>query len=186
MSIFLFRETISIHALREEGDPSTNCVRLSRFNFYPRPPRGGRLRHGWSRPTPKYFYPRPPRGGRPSGLSGTAYQSYFYPRPPRGGRRGRCGCIRLILTFLSTPSARRATHLEIPLESAIIISIHALREEGDSTICRVHPQGHLFLSTPSARRATRVPNTSNSASRFLSTPSARRATPQHTHAGFCA
>ena len=34
--------TISIHALREEGDPTfgQNWTRLE--NFYPRPPRGGR------------------------------------------------------------------------------------------------------------------------------------------------
>ena len=34
--------------------------------------------------------------------------------------------------FLSTPSARRATHLEPVLDVEIKISIHALREEGDS------------------------------------------------------
>ena len=35
--------TISIHALREEGDQK-NCCCLQRIsNFYPRPPRGGRL-----------------------------------------------------------------------------------------------------------------------------------------------
>ena len=35
--------SISIHALREEGDPDT-AVPFSGFcNFYPRPPRGGRL-----------------------------------------------------------------------------------------------------------------------------------------------
>ena len=34
---------ISIHALREEGDPVALNVRLKASNFYPRPPRGGRL-----------------------------------------------------------------------------------------------------------------------------------------------
>ena len=33
--------------------------------------------------------------------------------------------------FLSTPSARRATHLRRCAEDALKISIHALREEGD-------------------------------------------------------
>ncbi len=33
---------ISIHALREEGDRSGACLPLSRHDFYPRPPRGGR------------------------------------------------------------------------------------------------------------------------------------------------
>ena len=34
---------ISIHALREEGDGMTRIVSWYLFNFYPRPPRGGRL-----------------------------------------------------------------------------------------------------------------------------------------------
>ena len=122
----------------------------------------------------------------------------FYPRPPRGGRRGRCGCIRLILTFLSTPSARRATSkvqggIRVPE-----ISIHALREEGDDVpsvwmtwygyFYPRPPRGGrpgvvfssatsmIFLSTPSARRATSAFALSRSAGKFLSTPSARRAT----------
>ena len=34
---------ISIHALREEGDPGCWCRDSLHTNFYPRPPRGGRL-----------------------------------------------------------------------------------------------------------------------------------------------
>ena len=34
---------ISIHALREEGDSPYRPRRALRTNFYPRPPRGGRL-----------------------------------------------------------------------------------------------------------------------------------------------
>ena len=36
------RSSISIHALREEGDASTSRPARSSRNFYPRPPRGGR------------------------------------------------------------------------------------------------------------------------------------------------
>ncbi len=57
----------------------------------------------------RHFYPRPPRGGRPLELAGLPEFLNFYPRPPRGGRH------RLILE-------NRAYY---------IISIHALREEGD-------------------------------------------------------
>ena len=78
--------------------------------------------------------------------------------------------------FLSTPSARRATHFtggvliidiisihalreegdrsEILKTKAFIISIHALREEGDVQRGAVVNFGCGFLSTPSARRAT--------------------------------
>ena len=37
-------EIISIHALREEGDHLLLCVNARYYNFYPRPPRGGRRR----------------------------------------------------------------------------------------------------------------------------------------------
>ena len=40
----LIKQLISIHALREEGDLHSRRVRRHRHgNFYPRPPRGGRL-----------------------------------------------------------------------------------------------------------------------------------------------
>ena len=55
----------------------------------------------------------------------------FYPRPPRGGRHyknNRCICA---VAFLSTPSARRATGREVEHTLRRVISIHALREEGD-------------------------------------------------------
>ena len=78
---------ISIHALREEGDLAFASLRLSALHFYPRPPRGGRR-------------------GIQTGDSST---HNFYPRPPRGGR----------------PLCSQCT------ASAKSISIHALREEGD-------------------------------------------------------
>ncbi len=79
---------ISIHALREEGDAGSSPVR----------------------PRQNYFYPRPPRGGRPEQLlQHPAGSHYFYPRPPRGGRRVSSRSWTGTLTFLSTPSARRAT-----------------------------------------------------------------------------
>ena len=111
--------------------------------------------------------------------------------------------------FLSTPSARRATAWSFATRSPTIISIHALREEGDLSPCAALLLRLEFLSTPSARRATfqhryqeRVTLISIHALReegdaldyaakikhaqFLSTPSARRATPnlQHLSIGF--
>ena len=59
-----------------------------------------------------------------------------------------------LVTFLSTPSARRAT---LRLDQTIdqqAISIHALREEGDTTNTNEATLYAIFLSTPSARRAT--------------------------------
>ena len=104
------RGEISIHALREEGDPEGGGAEWQSVNFYPRPPRGGRpcLLQGSNRWN--YFYPRPPRGGRRNlttirsrlflisihalreegdwaQQSTGCTERYFYPRPPRGGRR---------------------------------------------------------------------------------------------------
>ena len=102
-------------------------------------------------------------------------------------------------TFLSTPSARRATSNYSSTRQGLIISIHALREEGDDNMLQNIGNTFKFLSTPSARRATspivasyHITDISIHALReegdaavglkavfdalFLSTPSARRAT----------
>ena len=123
----------------------------------------------------------------------------FYPRPPRGGRRGPANFPVRKKEFLSTPSARRATVHEPDDCRFELISIHALREEGDDAATLTLRAQIEFLSTPSARRATFLPQSSSSCSVyfyprpprggrrsrlslstmsriFLSTPSARRAT----------
>ena len=82
------RVSISIHALREEGDPCPRFCLSLRF--------------------------------------------HFYPRPPRGGRRIFVSAVPIALLFLSTPSARRATMFPEQAVRHEEISIHALREEGDS------------------------------------------------------
>ena len=62
----------------------------------------------------------------------------------------------MALVFLSTPSVRRATCPFRVSASANIISIHALREEGDTERPLFTRSFQSFLSTPSARRATGV------------------------------
>ncbi len=58
------------------------------------------------------------------------------------------------LPFLSTPSARRATSVLLFGVQQVLISIHALREEGDHPYSSWERGSNEFLSTPSARRAT--------------------------------
>ena len=79
--------------------------------------------------------------------------------------------------FLSTPSARRATKLASVVHGNRLISIHALREEGDAgqrgrilqpCVISIHA-----LREEGDRRPILCPAASP---RFLSTPSARRAT----------
>ena len=107
---------------------------LTTSDFYPRPPRGGRLLVAQCILNAAEFLSTPSaRRATCSGRRPHPAWTDFYPRPPRGGR----------------PSERRAARA--PLQ----ISIHALREEGDFS-GRVSPSGSLiFLSTPSARRATK-------------------------------
>ena len=88
----------------------------------------GRLRRGVHD-----FYPRPPRGGRLcAGGAKRRSCSNFYPRPPRGGRLTVDSVHFCDSKFLSTPSARRATEPRQQQPRPVPISIHALREEGDS------------------------------------------------------
>ena len=87
-------------------------------------------------------------------LSGILRSANFYPRPPRGGRRAHRYDLPNSWIFLSTPSARRATQARCDFFQIHRISIHALREEGDTFGRDDHTKLTEFLSTPSARRAT--------------------------------
>ena len=126
---------ISIHALREEGDKQQRSDELQQRNFYPRPPRGGRPSgfNTFLRAICISIHALREEGDlRPSvsSLSGLN----FYPRPPRGGRPHTYALKYYLFEFLSTPSARRATLIQIDWdEVARVISIHALREEGDDS-----------------------------------------------------
>ena len=78
----------------------------------------------------------------------------FYPRPPRGGRPARLYSSATLGRFLPTPSARRATDLNKAELADLLISTHALREEGDPPEWAEQTSFDQFLPTPSARRAT--------------------------------
>ena len=58
--------SISIHALRVEGDCHFQCLLSQDHYFYPRPPGGGRLSSCRHLRRLSHFYPRPPGGGRPN------------------------------------------------------------------------------------------------------------------------
>ena len=126
---------ISIHALREEGDVFANLGEQAILKFLSTPSarratfcdyilsyfleisihalrEEGDQVSATAAQTTKYFYPRPPRGGRRRIYLKTGSQKDFYPRPPRGGRRS------------SSPVRLKGD----------MISIHALREEGDARI----------------------------------------------------
>ena len=82
-------KSISIHALREEGDPYCINPLSLRHAFLSTPSaRRATKRCSYYLRRSSYFYPRPPRGGRPAGKKGQGQEAgNFYPRPPRGGRQ---------------------------------------------------------------------------------------------------
>ena len=195
--------TISIHALREEGDG---------------------MCWGFPRRRPKFLSTPSARRATISGAEHRAHGTDFYPRPPRGGRRDqgvvlnhdlrisihalreegdviRASSSITICEFLSTPSARRATNRPRHHRRRGPISIHALREEGDvQRPAERRRTGNFYPRPPRGGRlgATCKVDTADTISIhalreegdcsklslstmsriFLSTPSARRATMQ--------
>ena len=169
---------ISIHALREEGDGrgfdrqglperflSTPSARRATGEDSSTPPRRiisihalreeGDLRHEEVSSMAKAFL------STPSARRATLRQrkradrpQNFYPRPPRGGR----------------PCSRRAAHV-LPL-----ISIHALREEGDGRSVSMTWSTFDFYPRPPRGGRLAFAASRSCPERFLSTPSARRAT----------
>ena len=123
---------ISIHALREEGDRTRPTRASSGWNFYPRPPRGGRPMEGYLKAKESLFL------STPSARRATALRtptitttSDFYPRPPRGGRprRGRCSRSVMLISIHALREEGDVPRAAAGRQSGI--SIHALREEGD-------------------------------------------------------
>ena len=118
---------ISIHALREEGDPGPCPCEYARIRFL-----------------------STPSARRATSLVRLycSIRSDFYPRPPRGGRRVQLVENIVDSEFLSTPSARRATRRRPRQRPVGRISIHALREEGDRVRFLRSSQRHNFYPRP--------------------------------------
>ena len=127
---------ICIHALSEEGDGKCD-IAFRTSNPFLSTPSARRatyflflhlfyLRSFLSTPSARRATIRPPVLCCPD--------RYFYPRPPRGGRLQIIRDVLGVKLFLSTPSARRATVLHKVERVVGLISIHALREEGDDLL----------------------------------------------------
>ena len=152
----MVEHTISIHALREEGDFETSLQSGQSFISIHALREEGDFMEPRASSMVWNFYPRPPRGGRPAmAHRRSGHRRDFYPRPPRGGRHsevrnaGRGEGISI--HALREEGDRRRPH-QRPVGG---ISIHALREEGDPPSRRPVQILWIFLSTPSARRATK-------------------------------
>ena len=148
-------QTISIHALREEGDAGSHFGAREGIYFYPRPPRGGRQNRwfGQSGPEPISIHALREEGDLCQFLHRHNYHN-FYPRPPRGGRPAWERQKQPRYLFLSTPSARRAT-FSAALWDVRIANFYPRPPRGGRPRSRTpEKRADRFLSTPSARRAT--------------------------------
>ena len=146
---------ISIHALREEGDQSCTLNLPCHKNFYPRPPRGGRQARK-SRTVRSILFLSTPSARRATRqIEHDRKKAQFLSTPSVRRATSPSFCRSSARQeFLSTPSVRRATGTSKGIQDCKRISIHALREEGDSGDPVAFLAIHRFLSTPSARRAT--------------------------------
>ena len=148
-------EKISIHALREEGDRLRGFFRSPAWDFYPRPPRGGRPDTGLRGvPQGVISIHALREEGDSRQTSKPSRPHYFYPRPPRGGRLRVYSKAQTAGTISIHALREEGDVLCVFLRVFRAISIHALREEGDRAAARRPKAGNQFLSTPSARRAT--------------------------------
>ena len=192
---------ISIHALREEGDPHYRRRKFPgcEISIHALREEGDKTSAAWTR-SAAYFYPRPPRGGRhPAKVAGSIGKEFLStPSARRATIQWRSSEVIDMISihalreegdtrpavplfwrhgFLSTPSARRATTTQLTAESVRLISIHALREEGDKYIGGTRrPVQHFYPRPPRGGRPASIRTMATGAGIFLSTPSARRAT----------
>ena len=129
----IYNTTISIHALREEGDGSA-----------------------WAHSSRQRISIHALREeGDPREKQSMTFPPNFYPRAPRGGRRHKPKCIQNGGLFLSTPSARRATRIKAKTRFNLILFLSTPSARRATLSVRVEFHNAFeFLSTPSARRAT--------------------------------
>ena len=146
---------ISIHALREEGDQRGSAARLAAGYFYPRPPRGGRLKRGKMHPAPCKFLSTP--SARRATLCDVAdclgHRISIHALREEGDLRYLC-IMPVRLIFLSTPSARRATRSPAYRDTCRCNFYPRPPRGGRHTRLLWMIALTIFLSTPSARRAT--------------------------------
>ena len=140
---------ISIHALREEGDLCGPPAPSHSENFYPRPPRGGRRHWHMGQSRTRQFLSTPSARRATEGIAIDAASLTLFLSTPSARRATQRGFFsRPRLGFLSTPSARRATYAGYHPPCNNLLSIHALREEGD--VRRISPpmQQSAFYPRP--------------------------------------
>ena len=107
----LRQTVISIHALREEGDRRSHRrgVVDQQISIHALREEGDIRTQNWDVDNIISIHALREEGDKPAHNIRRHSDKHFYPRPPRGGRQGDFSMYQKIKAFLSTPSARRAT-----------------------------------------------------------------------------
>ena len=165
--------TISIHALREEGDQDIPETRAKPNRFLSTPSaRRATLSRIWELAHLSIFLSTPSARRAtlepldlifPPGISihalreegdmrtasrWTTMLSYFYPRPPRGGRQSRRSWQSSLWNFYPRPPRGGRPLYYNHDDKKSRISIHALREEGDKCRPDQRMTSHNFYPRP--------------------------------------
>ena len=140
---------ISIHALREEGDLEAARNGPCLENFYPRPPRGGRpFRFALLYDDITISIHALREEGDARDLAGDNTNTISIHALREEGDPFVTGRSTVLMLFLSTPSARRATEHHFDFLPGNLISIHALLEEGDFSNATNNPGQTDFYPRP--------------------------------------
>ena len=147
--------SISIHALREEGDSSPIFKKVAILNFYPRPPRGGRrgVCAGIVAPELISIHALREEGDQVFGPLFLLFGISIHALREEGDRF-TVRPVKVSGVFLSTPSARRATKKALHNADVQIHFYPRPPRGGRLAKAGIATSFRLFLSTPSARRAT--------------------------------
>ena len=144
------KPTISIHALREEGDPASVAFAVAVSLFLSTPSARRATGFGAQTPSGGYdFYPRPPRGGRLS-PEPQRYRSLRFLSTPSARRATELPRADDGRRAISIHALREEGDgiFGIKAELAVVISIHALREEGDDYLLSVGVSLLYFYPRP--------------------------------------
>ena len=127
-------------------------------DFYPRPPRGGRLAAGACLDSDLRFLSTPSaRRATHIGFIAGIYDGISIHALREEGDFFQPSQLGVQVKFLSTPSARRATGNNRYVIYSSKISIHALREEGDNTTAtQKHRESYFYPRPPRGGRPSTV------------------------------
>ena len=192
--------SISIHALREEGDRIQRAGNTGRMYFYPRPPRGGRrfaypvpvgsapisihaLREEGDDAVASRLFESQQFLSTPSARRATRVRArfaracvYFYPRPPRGGRLPRVVWAYQRRNFYPRPPrGGRLFPVFISFFGSLFLSTPSARRATTNTKTKRQKWRYFYPRPPRGGRHCKIP-IHRKINSFLSTPSARRAT----------